>query len=58
MYPAVETRFELTKTLGATEMAVDHRHQLVPAAKAFAVFVGTVFRYQAIKRTSSCQLYL
>ena len=53
---AVEARFELTKTLGATEMAVEHRHQLLPAAKAFAVFVGLVFRYQTIKRTSGQSL--
>ena len=46
---AIEARFELPKAADAAELAVDHGHQLIPAAKAFAVLVRVVCRDQAIK---------
>ena len=49
---AIEARFELPKAADAAEMAVDHGHQLIPAAKAFAVLVRVVCRDQAVKTPS------
>jgi hypothetical protein len=46
---AVKASFEYAQAAGAAELSVEHADQLVPTAKAFAVFVGFVASDHALK---------
>jgi hypothetical protein len=47
---AVVARFQYAQAGSTTQVAVDHRHEVTPAAKPFAVFVGSMPFHQSVKR--------